>query len=70
MARGIFSNIPNKASRVWLWPFLTKLYRERKRVERLIGKAKQFRRFATPPAREAVEMFLGVVHLIFCFIRL
>ena len=48
MARGIFSNIPNKASRVWLWPFLTKLHRERKRVERLIGKAKQFRRFATP----------------------
>lgn len=67
--RGIFPNIPNKANRVWLWPFIKKVYRERNRIERLIGKAKQFRRFATRYEKLS-KMFLGVVHLVLGFIRL
>lgn len=67
--RDIFPNIPNKSNRTWLWPFIKKVYRERNRIERLIGKAKQFRRFATR-YEKLREMFRGVVHLVLGFIRL
>ena len=67
--RGLFPNIPNKVNRVAPWPFDAEAYRGRNKVERLIGKAKQFRRFATR-YEKLKEMFLGVVHLVFGFIRL
>lgn len=67
--RDAFPNIPNKANRVNRWPFDKRAYRGRNRVERLIGKAKQFRRFATR-YEKLKTMYLGVVHLVLGFIRL
>ena len=67
--RDVFPNIPNKANRVNRWPFDRKVYRGRNRVERLFGKAKQFRRFATR-YEKLRSMYLGVVHLVLGFIRL
>lgn len=67
--RDVFPNIPNKANRVNVWPFDRAAYRGRNRVERLFGKAKQFRRFATR-YEKLRTMYLGVVHLVLGFIRL
>jgi transposase len=67
--RDVFPNIPNKANRVNVWPFDRAAYRGRNRVERLFGKAKQFRRFATR-YEKLRAMYLGVVHLVLGFIRL
>jgi transposase len=67
--RDVFPNIPNKVNRVNVWPFDRETYRGRNRVERLIGKAKQFRRFATR-YEKLRTMYLGVVHLVLGFIRL
>jgi transposase len=67
--RDVFPNIPSKSNRVEPPPFLPDGYRERNKVERLFGKAKQFRRFATRYEKRKV-MFLGVVHLVFSFLRL
>jgi len=64
-----FPNIPNKVNRVNRWPFDRAAYWGRNRVERLIGKAKQFRRFATR-YEKLRSMYLGVVHLVLGFIRL
>jgi len=67
--RDVFPNIPNKVNRVEPWPFDRASYRGRNKVERLIGKAKQFRRFATR-YEKLRSMYLGVVHLVLGFIRL
>jgi transposase len=67
--RGVCPQVPNKVNRVAPWPFDRKVYRGRNQVERLIGKAKQFRRFATRYEKLRV-MYLGVVHLVLGFIRL
>ena len=67
--RDVFPNIPNKANRVNRWPFDRRAYRGRNRVERLFGKAKQFRRFATR-YEKLRSTYLGVVHLVLGFIRL
>jgi transposase len=67
--RDVFPNIPNKSNRVEPHAFLPEGYRERNKVERLFGKAKQFRRFATRYEKRK-SMFLGVVHLVFAFLRL
>jgi transposase len=63
----VFPNIPSKKNRVEPQAFRPEGYRERNKVERLIGKAKQFRRFATRYEKRK-SMFLGVVHLILGFI--
>ncbi len=65
----VFPNIPSKSNRVEPAPFDPEGYRERNKVERLFAKAKQFRRFATRYEKRK-SMFLGVVHLVFCFLRL
>ena len=67
--RDVFPNIPGKSNRVEPPPFLPDGYRERNKVERLFAKAKQFRRFATRYEKRKA-MFLGVVHLVFGFLRL
>jgi transposase len=67
--RGVLPNIPNKVNRIEPWPFDREAYRGRNRVERLIGKAKPFRRPAKRDEKVRT-MFLGVVHLAFGFIRL
>jgi transposase len=63
--------IPNKSNRKELWPWddeMTVIYKERNRVERAFGKAKQFRRFATR-YEKLRERFLGLVRLVFGFIH-
>ncbi len=67
--RGAFPNIPNERNRTDPWPFDPAGYRGRNKVERLFGKAKQFRRFATR-YEKLRAMFLGVVHLVLGFLRL
>ena len=67
--RDVVPVIPNKKNRTKPWPFELGPYRERNRVERLIGKAKQFRRFATR-YEKLKTTFLGVIHLALGFIRL
>jgi transposase len=69
LGRGIFPNIPNRKTRVDSWPFDPDGYRERNRVERLIGKVKQFRRVATR-YEKLKRTFLGLIHLVLGFIRL
>lgn len=67
--RDVFPNIPNRRNRVEPWPFLPEGYVERNRVERLFGKAKQFRRLATR-YEKLKETFLGMIHLVLGFLRL
>lgn len=67
--RDVFPNIPSKGNRLEPQPFLPDGYRERNKVERLLGKAKPFRRLATRYEKRKA-MVLGVVHLVFSFLRL
>jgi transposase len=70
VARDVNPNIPLKRNRDpdrWAWD--PEGYKERNRVERLFGKAKQFRRFATRYEKLKVT-FLGVAHLALGFVRL
>lgn len=67
--RDINPNIPSRSNRVEAAPFDAEGYRDRNKVERLFAKAKQFRRFATRYEKHK-SMFLGVVYLIFGFLRL
>jgi len=67
--RNVFPNIPSRKNRVEPQPFDPVGYKERNRIERLFAKAKQFRRFATRYEKRK-SMFLGVVHLVFGFLRL
>jgi transposase len=63
--------IPNKANRTDPWPWdevMAVAYKDRNRIERAFGKAKQFRRFATR-YEKLKEMYLGVVWLVFGFIH-
>jgi transposase len=63
--------IPNRSNRKDPWPWddeMEGIYKERNRVERAFSKAKQFRRFATR-YEKLKEMYLGVVRLVFGFIR-
>jgi transposase len=68
--RDVNPNIPLKANRApdrWAWD--AEGYKERNRVERLFGKAKQFRRVATRYEKLKVT-YLGLLHLTLGFIRL
>jgi transposase len=69
--RDVNPNIPLKANRRdperWAWD--PDGYRERNRVERLFGRAKQFRRIATR-YEKLKATYLGLLHLILGFIRL
>ena len=68
--RDVNPNIPLKSNRdpeAWAWD--PDGYRERNRVERLFGKAKQFRRVATRYDKLKAT-YLGLLHLVFGFIRL
>jgi transposase len=63
--------IPNKANRTDPWPWdeeMAEVYKERNRIERAFGKAKQFRGFATR-YEKLKEVYLGVVRLVFGFIH-
>ena len=68
--RDVNPNIPLKANRdPDRWSWYAEGYRERNRVERLFGKAKPFRRIATR-YDELKATYLGLLHLVFGFIRL
>ena len=70
LERDVNPNIPLKANRDpqrWAWD--PESYRERNRVERLLGKAKQFRRVATR-YEKLKGTYLGLLHLVLGFIRL
>jgi hypothetical protein len=68
--RDIIPNIPLKANRdAGQWSWYLEGYRERNRVERLIGKAKQFRRIATRYDKLKAT-YLGFLHLVLGFISL
>jgi transposase len=63
--------IPNRKNRTDPWPWdeaMRESYKQRNRVERAFAKAKQFRRFATR-YEKLRAMYLGVVRLVFGFIR-
>ncbi len=63
--------IPNRANRTEPWPWdevMAEWYKDRNRIERAFGKAKQFRRFATRYEKLG-EVFLGLVQLVFGFIH-
>jgi transposase len=70
LKRDVNPNIPLRANRdpdAWAWE--PEGYKERNRVERLFGKAKQFRRVAT--RYETLKgTYLGLLHLTLGFIRL
>lgn len=68
--REVNPNIPLRANRdPEAWAFDPVSYRERNRVERLFGKAKQFRRIATRYDKLKAT-YLGLMHLVLGFIRL
>jgi transposase len=67
--RAVFPNMPKRRSRVAPWLFLPEGERERNRVERRLGQAKQFRRLATR-YEKLKETFLGRIHLVLGFLRL
>ena len=68
-AIGAVAVLPAKANRVDPEPLDVAAYRERNRVERLLGKAQEFRRIATRYDK-LKQTFLGMIHLVFGFIRL
>ena len=67
--RGTVPVIPNRKNRTDPRPFEPGPYRERNRVERLFGKAKQFRRFATRYER-LKQTLPGMIQLVLGFVRL
>jgi transposase len=68
--REVNPNIPLRANRdPEAWAFDPDSYKERNRVERLFGKAKQFRRIATR-YEKLKATYLGLLHLVLGFIRL
>jgi hypothetical protein len=63
--------IPNKLIRTDPWPWdkvMPQAYKDRNRIERAFGKAKQFRRFATRDEK-LKEIYLGLVRLLFGFMQ-
>jgi transposase len=63
--------IPNKTNRKEPWPWdeeMAEAYKQRNRIERLFGKAKQFRRFATRYDKLR-DVYLGLVRLVLGFIN-
>lgn len=63
--------IPNKTNRTEPWPWdeeMAEAYKQRNRIERLFGKAKQFRRFATRYDKLR-DVYLGLVRLVLGFIN-
>ncbi len=61
--------MPAKSNAVDPQPLDKQANRERNRIERLFGKAKEFRRVATRYEKLKAG-FLGLIHLVFGFIRL
>ncbi len=69
MERDLSPVIPSTASRTEPIPHDPDLYRERNRVERLIGKLKQFRAIATRYDKLA-DSFLALLHVVAAFVTI
>jgi len=67
--RDVMPQIPCRANRTDPVEVYPDAYRTRNRIERLFNKAKQFRRVATRYDK-LKGVFLGVLHLVFGFLRL
>jgi len=67
--RDIGPNIPSKANRVEPIEHDAGVYKERNRVERLVGKLKQFRRIATRYEKLGAT-FLALVHAVAAFVMI
>ena len=67
-ALGVELVSPSKKNAAHPVPLDKAAYRERNRIERLFAKAKEFRRVATR-YEKLKETFLGLLHLVFGFIR-
>jgi len=68
LLRNITPVIPSNASRKEPIPHDAGIYRERNRVERLVGKLKQFRRIATRYEKLAAT-YLALIHLVAAVIK-
>jgi transposase len=68
LGRNIAPVIPCNPSRKEPIPYDAEVYRQRNRVERLVGKLKQFRRIATRYEKLA-QTYLALVHLAAAFIK-
>ena len=64
----MFADIPTKKNAKYPWPHDEEHYRQRNRIERLIGKMKQFRAVATRYDKLG-ESFLSVIQLVLSFIK-
>ena len=62
------AHIPSKRTAVEPWPIDEASYKERNRIERLIGKMKQFRAVATRYDKLAAS-FLATIKLVLTFIK-
>ena len=67
--RDLAPQVPNKSNAVDPWPYDKKAYKERNKVERLIGKTKQYRRIATR-YEKLVRTFKGFLCLAFAIIAM
>ena len=67
--RDLAPQVPNKSNAVDPWPYDKKAYKERNKVERLIGKTKQYRRIATR-YEKLVRTFKGFLCLAFAIIAI
>ena len=69
LAADVAAQIPSKRNAVDPWPVLEESYRQRNRVERLVGKMKQFRAVATRYDKLAAS-FMATIKTVLCFIKL
>jgi transposase len=67
--RDIGPNIPSKSNRVEPIEHDADVYKERNRVERLVGKLKQFRRVATRYEKLGAT-FIALVHAVAAFVMI
>lgn len=67
--RDIGPNIPSKSNRVEPIEHDADVYKERNRVERLVGKLKQFRRVATRYEKLGTT-FIALVHAVAAFVMI
>jgi transposase len=63
------AHIPSKCTAVEPWPIDEEAYKERNRIERLVGKMKQFRAVATRYDKLAAS-FLATIKVVLTFIKL
>ena len=69
LSADVAAQIPSRRTARDPWPVLAESYRQRNRVERLVGKMKQFRAVATRYDKLAAS-FLATIKTVLSFIKL